>query len=192
MWENYEEFEKSGGPYVWGPNDSKSCILHVAAYQWDLKDFLTILPKGINYINHEDVFSETPLHKVASGDVSFQQEKAWYLYKHGADTTRKNILFQTPFDVLFSYEYTSNDSIYNFLEAGCRTRDLAPKNKKFVKKLNSNLAYCKLASMALGRALSKQGKIHKDVIPTIQRMVWETRRQKEWSTYLLALENSKK
>lgn len=89
---------------------------------------------------------------------------------------------KTPLECVSEHCY-QKISIFNLLEAGCRIRDVNPRSKSWLKRDNSNLAYCKLASMALGRALSKQGKIHKDVIPTIQRMVWETRRQKEWETF---------
>lgn len=182
MWKNYEEFEKSGAPYVWGSEDSRSSVLHTAVYLWGLKDFLKLLPQCLDFINYQDAGGDTPLHKATNAKVSFQQEKVWYLCKNGADPTRRNMFCKTPLDCVSEHGYRTV-SVFNLLEAGCRIRDVNPRSKTWLKKDNSNLAYCKLASMALGRALSKQGRIHKDTIPTIQRMVWETRRQKEWEIF---------
>lgn len=183
MWKTYEEFEKSGEPYVWGRNDSNSSILHTAVYTWDLNDFLKLLPQCLHFINYQDFVKDTPLNAAAHGsDIPFQQEKAWYLWKNGADPTIRNMFHETPLDVVLVHR-GEKASIFNFLEAGCRIRDVNPRSKDWLKSENSNLAYCKLASMALGRALSKQGKIHNNVIRTIQRMVWETRRQKEWEIF---------
>lgn len=56
--------------------------------------------------------------------------------------------------------------------------DLAPKRYAFAYDYRAQLGACRLAQRALGRVL--RGRVHRNVIPMIEAMVWSTRANERW------------
>lgn len=158
----------------------KMSMLHEAVYAGNVRALKKLLALGCIPIDVRDAAGDTPLHEAIANNHGRCTRK---LLKAGANPRllRGNDN-ATTLDIAMG-KYMGFALIKYLIRAGVWLN-----NRKHVKHCpqgwkdyRCDLAKCRMAQQAVGRALKYVG-VNKDVIAIIQTMVWETRDSPWWTT----------
>lgn len=135
-------------------------------------------------VNARDDSGQTPLHDAVNGGCAAYVA---LLIESKANIHAVDMDEDTPLHTIRNVQNTDDMACARLLlSAGAKlkTRD-RDGDERYVDSglldIRTRLANCRLACVALRRVLAKtQGREHKDVIPMVERMVWETRGNNVW------------
>lgn len=146
--------------------------LHLACQYGSLSCVKSLIGLGA-HVNTRDNEAATPLMFLCH--VHHAMDSLDELLKHGADINAQDKFSFTFLDILMgdTLFYDPYDLI---LRGAWFNRTKKKRRPKEWVHFRKSLAHCHLATVAVSRALVKQGKIHKDVIPMIAALVWATKR----------------
>jgi hypothetical protein len=139
------------------------------------------------YINCRDILGYTPLFEsLYCRNVKIPL----FLLSQKANVNALSKDNETPLDIAFDYSRLGHHyenpnecpQIKAIILAGGKTNKLKKKDiPPLFQVYFTKLALCKSASIAIRISLRKR-RVHKDIIPMIEKMVFETRESEEWET----------
>jgi ankyrin repeat protein len=157
-------------------------LLHVAVQRCLTKCIEKLLSAGVD-INCTNEYGETVLYDYSrSYRYSEHLDVLKLFLKHKANVNVISKENNTPLDtMLFPRSYTVHQAPI-LINAGAKLhslkrRDMDPNAIPYVEKLSA----CTSASIALRIALRKTLKVHKDVIPLIEALVFQSWEKEEWN-----------
>lgn len=145
-----------------------------------------LLSRGA-YVNCRDVAGYTPLFESLYCEFP---KITLFLLSQKADVNALSKDNKTPLDLAFDYAYLGrhyedpkeSPQIKAIILAGGKTNELKKKDiPPLFQVYFAKLALCKSASIAIRISLRKR-RVHKDIVPMIEKMVFETREAEEWET----------
>ena len=146
--------------------------LHYACWSGSLACTKLLIGLGA-HVSVRDTEGNTPLIYVYK--IHWGMDILDELLKHGA-----NINAQDNYSYTF-LDYLKGDTLFYdphelILRGAWFNRTKKKQRPKEWVRFRKSLAQCRLAAVAVSRALSKQKRIHKDVIPMIAALVWATKK----------------
>jgi ankyrin repeat protein len=145
-----------------------------------------LLSRGA-YVNCRDECRFTPLFDSLYCEFP---KITLFLLKHKADVNALSKYDSTPLDLAFDSGHLRSQyedprespQIKAIILAGGKTNKLKKKDiPPLFQVYFAKLALCKSASIAIRISLRKR-RVHKDIVPMIEKMVFETREAEEWET----------
>lgn len=174
------------GANIYVKNMLEDPLLIRAVVSESLECVEKLLSRGA-YVNCRDESGQTPLFESLFCDFP---EITLLLLKHKADVNALSKCDLTPLDISFDYaclggsyeDPRESPQIKAIILAGGKTNKLKKKDiPPLFQVYFSKLGLCKSASIAVRISLRKR-RVHKDIIPMIEKMVFETREAEEWET----------
>lgn len=168
-------------------------ILHAAVRAGSIQCIEKILSAGI-YINCKNGDGETALHECMDQGIfaRYTLPMTLLLLKHKADVNVISNNNKSPLDLaldtrrhaLIRCDLKDLSYAKHLVLAGGKLNNLTEKDIPLVFTIYfAKLSACKSASIAIRIALRKNKRVHKDIIPLIESMVFETKEEKEWQFF---------
>ena len=159
----------------------RGSLLHVAVEKGSKHCVEKLLVAGID-VNSLDRFGETPLHVCVNWRY-FKHDILLLLLKYKANLNVISKENKTPLDIMLhrnSHKMYATSTLILINVGGklhsLKRANMHPNGLLYVEKL----AACTSAKIAVRIALKKTGKVHKDVIPLIEALVFQSWEKEEW------------
>lgn len=160
--------------------------LHYACWSGSVGCVKLLIGLGA-HVNARDCESATPLIYLCK--VHWGMDILDELLKHGAKINAQDVYSYTLLD------YVMGDTLFYdphelILRGAWFNRTKKKQRPHEWVRFRTSLALCRLATVAVSRALTKQKRIHKDVIPMIAALVWATKENELlWCSLYLFIAN---
>ena len=156
-------------------------LLHVAVQRCLTKCIERLLLAGVD-VNCTNAHGETALYDyIQTYQCNINTDVLTLLLKHKSDVNVISKESKTPLDVMLRHRSYTVHQAPILINAGAKLHSLKRSEMDldaipYVKKLSA----CTSAKIAVRIALKKTGKVHKDVIPLIEALVFQSWEKEEW------------